>query len=72
MKNMKKEYDFSKAEKGKFYRPIEDIELPIYLDKKLKNYYLKIASSKKIPLEKVINIILKKEMELQKQILNPK
>jgi hypothetical protein len=72
MKNMKKEYDFSKAENGKFYRPIEDIELPIYLDKKLKNYYLKIASSKKIPLEKVINIILKKEMELQKQILNPK
>lgn len=69
---MKKEYDFSNAKKGKFYRPIERIELPIYLDKKIKEYYLEIASSKKISLEQVVNIVLKKEMELQKQILNSK
>lgn len=72
MKAMKKEYDFSEAEKGKFYRPIDQIELPIYLDKKIKEYYSNIASAKKIPLEQVVNIVLKKEMELQKQILNSK
>ncbi|MFZ3135823.1 MAG: hypothetical protein WA126_00355 [Thermodesulfovibrionales bacterium] len=27
---MKKEYDFSKAEQGKFYRPVEKLEIPIY------------------------------------------
>ncbi len=30
---MKEEYDFSKAEKGKFYVPLEEIQMPIYLDK---------------------------------------
>jgi len=30
---MKDEYDFTDAEQGKFYVPIEDIEMPIYLDK---------------------------------------
>ena len=29
---MKKEYDFSKAEQGKFYRPTADLEIPIYLN----------------------------------------
>ena len=30
---MKEEYDFSKAEQGKFYRPIDELEIPVYLDK---------------------------------------
>ena len=72
MKTMKKEYDFSKAVKGKFYTPQKKIELPIYLDKKVKDYYLTLAKDKKISLEKVINIILKKEMELQKEIQKQK
>ena len=29
---MKKEYDFTNAEQGKFYRPIEELDIPIYLD----------------------------------------
>lgn len=33
---MRKEYDFSKAEQGKFYRPLEKLEIPIYLDNELK------------------------------------
>jgi hypothetical protein len=28
---MKKEYDFSKGERGKFYRPASQMNLPIYL-----------------------------------------
>jgi hypothetical protein len=32
---MKDDYDFSNAEQGKFYIPVEQIELPIYLDKDL-------------------------------------
>ena len=30
---MKDEYDFTNAEQGKFYVPVEEIERPIYLDK---------------------------------------
>lgn len=32
---MKDEYDFSNAEQGKFYRPIEALDIPIYLDKEV-------------------------------------
>lgn len=40
---VKKEYDFSKAEQGKFYRPVEELEIPIYPDKKIKAFYSKKA-----------------------------
>ena len=65
---MKKEYDFSKAEKGKFYRPLNELEIPIYLDKKVKDYYIALSKNKKVALNKIINSILKKEMEIQKEI----
>ncbi|MCF6157072.1 MAG: hypothetical protein E3K32_00555 [wastewater metagenome] len=65
---MRKEYDFSKAEQGKFYRPIEELEIPIYLDKKVKEFYSKKALDKNIELDRVINTILYKEMEILKEI----
>ena len=34
---MKHEYDFSKAERGKFYRKGAELRLPIYLDAKLQH-----------------------------------
>lgn len=65
---MKKEYDFSKAEKGKFYRPIEKLEIPVYLEKEVKEFFSKTASKKKIRLDKIVNTILRKEMEMLKAI----
>jgi hypothetical protein len=65
---MKKEYDFSKAEQGKFYCPIEDIELPVYLDKRIKKFFVQKALEKNVELDKVINAILRKEMEMLKEI----
>ena len=35
---MKEEYDFSNADQGKFYVPVEDIQLPIYLDKDILDF----------------------------------
>jgi len=61
---MKKEYDFSKAEQGKFYRPIEELDIPVYLDKKVKAFFVKKASQKGLQLEQMINDVLAKEMEL--------
>ncbi len=61
---MEKEYDFSKAEQGKFYRPIEELELPVYLDKGVLNFFLQKAREKNVELGQMINSILRKEMEL--------
>jgi hypothetical protein len=61
---MKKHYDFSNAEQGKFYRPAEELEIPIYLEDKVKKYFTKQAAEKNIELNKIINLILKKEIEL--------
>ena len=36
---MKKEYDFSKGERGKFYRPDIQLNLPVYLEPDLRDYF---------------------------------
>ncbi len=65
---MKKEYDFSKAEQGKFYRPVEKLEIPIYLDKEIKEFFSRKTAGKDVDLDKVVNTILRKEMEILKAI----
>lgn len=65
---MKKGYDFSRAIQGKFYRPIEQLEIPVYLDKEIKEFFSKTASKKKTDIDKVVNTILRKEMEMMKVI----
>jgi len=36
---MKKEYDFSKGERGKFYKPDAQLNLPVYLEPDLREYF---------------------------------
>jgi hypothetical protein len=67
--DMKKEYDFSQGVKSKFYVPLDKIEIPIYLDKSVKIFYEEAALTNKIGLSKMVNSILKKEMEIHKEIL---
>jgi len=65
---MKKEYDFSKAEQGKFYRPFHELEIPIYLDKEIKAFFNKRTRKRNANLGKVVNTILRKEMEILKEM----
>ncbi len=69
---MKDEYDFSNAEQGKFYRPLEELDIPIYLDKEVKEYFIQKARSKNYPfsLNKIINSLLKKDIEISDQLTN--
>jgi len=67
---MKKHYNFSKGENGKFYVSEEKIELPIYLNVHNRNYYLELAMSKNIPVSKLINNILAKERDMQNLVLS--
>jgi cytidylate kinase len=61
---MKQEYDFSKAERGKFYRKGAELRLPIYLDAKLQDQLERIAQKKGKELGDVVNHLVRKEVEL--------
>ncbi len=61
---MKKEYDFSKGVKGKFYIPEKDIELPVYLDKENLEFFMSLSKSKKMAMSKLVNKVLSKDREL--------
>ena len=60
---MKREYDFSKAVRGKFYRKGAELRLPIYLDAKLQRKLEKLAQKKGRGVNEVVNQLLKKDLE---------
>lgn len=61
---MKKEYDFSNAQQGKFYRASSEFEIPVYLEKELAVFFNKIAKEKKTNISELVNKILLKELEI--------
>jgi hypothetical protein len=62
--NMKKEYDFSKGERGKFYRPDMKLNIPIYLDEEVSAFVEKIASKKSIDRSSVVNELLRGDIRI--------
>ena len=61
---MKEHYDFSKGERGKFYRADAVFRLPVYLDEQVQNYLADKADAKGIDLAELVNDMLKKDIEL--------
>jgi hypothetical protein len=68
---MKNEYDFTDAEQGKFYRPLEELDIPIYLDKDLKKYFAeKLRGNNDFSINEVVNTLIKKDIEISNQLSN--
>jgi predicted DNA-binding protein len=61
---MKKEYDFSKAERGRFYKKDAKLRLPVYLDAKLQSLVEDLAKRTGRDFGDVVNRIVEKEVEL--------
>jgi hypothetical protein len=61
---MKPEYDFSKGERGKFFRPNAELRLPIYLNADVQAYLTERAAQKGIPLGEMVNTLLKQEIQM--------
>jgi len=61
---MKKEYDFSKGVRGKFFRANAKFNMPIYLDGKVHEFVEQIAVRKRTDVSVVVNRLLRSEMEL--------
>lgn len=61
---MKKEYDFSKGERGKFYHPDTELNIPVYLEPEIAEYLRKVAGEKDIDIETLVNDWLKRDIGL--------
>ncbi len=61
---MKKQYDFSKGTRGKFYRPNAKLNVPVYLDSKVQQFVERIAESRRTDVSAVVNRLLRSDMEL--------
>jgi hypothetical protein len=66
---MKEEYDFSNAERGKFYRPDAQLNIPVYLDQDIENWFAEKAKAKGIDLQSLVNELLRKDKSLIQEVI---
>jgi len=62
--DMKKEYDFSKGVRGKFYRSGLKLDLPVYLDEEAMAFVQRIARKKKTDISAVVNELILSDKRL--------
>lgn len=62
---MKREYDFSNAVRGKFFRKGAELNFPIYVDGTMRK---RLAKRKGKPLADLVNQLLKRDLELLKSL----
>lgn len=58
------EIDFSTGTRGKFFKPGETINLPVYLEAEVQAYLAARAKAKGIDIAQLVNDLLKKDIEL--------
>lgn len=61
---MKKEYDFSKGEHGKFYRPHAELKFPVYLNPEIADFIRNLAGEKDTDMETIVNDWLRRDIGL--------
>ena len=65
---MKREYDFSKAVRGKFFHKGTELNLPIYVDSSMRRRMDRLAKKAGKPVAELVNQLLKKDVELLKSL----
>jgi hypothetical protein len=66
---MKAQYDFSKAERGKFYRPNAVFHYPIYLEPDVEQAIREIADARNIDMQRLINEWLRANLKIIQSVL---
>jgi len=65
---MKEEYDFSSAERGRFYHSDAQLNIPVYLDKDVESWFTEKAKLKGVNLQSLINELLRKDISLIQEV----
>ena len=60
---MRKEYDFSKGERGKFHKPNAKLNLPVYLDPDVLGVVERVARKRRTDVSAVVNDLLKADIQ---------
>ena len=66
---MRREYDFSKGVRGKFYRKGAELRLPIYLDARLQRRLERLARKKGKDIGEMVNQLLRKDLEFLEELM---
>ena len=61
---MKREYDFSKGERGKFFQADARLNLPVYLDEEVQSYLQERAIAKGTEVSQLVNEMLRQDIKL--------
>lgn len=61
---MRKEYDFSKGERGKFFRPDIELNVPVYLEPDVAGFVRELAKAKNQEIETIVNDWLRQDIAL--------
>ena len=61
---MKRQYDFSKGVRGKFYKASARLNLPVYLDSEVRQILEQIARNKRSDISTVVNQLLRSNIRL--------
>lgn len=65
---MKDEYDFSDAQRGKFYKPNLRLTPPVRLEPAVLEFLATHAEARGTTVNELVNQLLKKDMELVKTV----
>lgn len=66
---MKDEYDFSKGERGRFYRPGARLNIPVYLDQDVELWFAEKAKAKGVAVQQLVNELLRKDISLIQEVV---
>jgi len=61
-------YDFSKGERGKFFRKNAKLNLPVYLDDEIQSYLQERAKSKGVAVAQLVNEMLRQDIKLIEEV----
>jgi hypothetical protein len=61
---MKDEYDFAKAQRGRFHRPDSVLTPPVHLNPEVLAFLTARAEARGVSLSEFVNTLLKKNIEL--------
>jgi hypothetical protein len=61
---MRAEYDFSNAERGKFYHPDAVFSYPVYLEPDVSAFLGNLAEQKKVDVQDLVNDLLRMDIQL--------